>query len=121
MKIILASLFIIRPGRTSEDASPIGRLIRPDVPVALIIVPALTGFLEPGVFTGGMVKDKVHHNPDVSFFGLDNQFFHVFHGSVCRVYVVIVCNIIAVVCLRRDIARSKPDGTDSQVFQIIKF
>ena len=75
MEIVLSPDGIVFPGRSAEDAAPVGRgaavlrRIPPDIPVALFVVPAGPGFHEPGVRVGGMVEHQVHHDADAPFPG----------------------------------------------------
>ena len=65
-----------------------------------------------------MVQHQIHNNPDVSFFRLCNQLFHVRKCSEDRVDILIIGNIVAIIVHRRTVNGRKPDRIDTQFFQI---
>ena len=70
---------------------------------------------------GDVVENQIHDNADIAFAGLLNQAVHVLHGSEHFVDRAVICDVIAVVGLRRLEAWGQPDGADTQLFQIVEF
>ena len=126
MKIILAALFIVFPGRSAENAAPVGRRapvflrITPDIPVAFVVALSGRGLRKPCILVGGMIENKIHDDADAAFICLRNQLVHILHGAIGGIDIIIVCNIISVIRLRGNIAGSEPDGANSQIFQVIE-
>ena len=66
---------------------------------------------------GGVVENQIHDNADIAFAGLLNQAVHVLHGSEHFVDRAVICDVIAIVGLRRLKAWGQPDGADAQLFR----
>ncbi len=67
-----------------------------------------------------MVEHKVHDDPDVPLAGFRDEGFHVLHGAISRIDVVVVGDVIAVVRLGGDVARGQPDSTHAETFQMVQ-
>jgi len=68
-----------------------------------------------------MVYNQFGDNPQSPPVCLPYQLTHVVTGSVLRMHVVIVGNIIAVIPHGRGVEGQQPDGVDPQITHIIKF
>ena len=81
----------------------------------------LSRFLEPWMLVRGMVQDKLGNDPDASFVGFSHELLEIPQHAVRGMHIEIIGDIVAVVPERRRIKGKKPDGSDSEVFEIIEF
>ena len=70
---------------------------------------------------GGVIRHEIHNDPDLTLLALRNHVIEVVQVSIHRVDVSIIGNVIAKIHLRRRIARSDPNGIDSQFVQVTHF
>ena len=68
-----------------------------------------------------MVEHQVHNNADITPAGFGNERFHILHGSVQEIDIVIISNIVSVVRLGRNVEGGNPDRADSKALQVIQF
>ena len=121
MQVILPPHFVERPGAAPEAALPVvGDLVKPVVEVAVRVVPALAGFLEPSVGSGGMVGHQVHDDFHVPGMHLGDKPLHVLHGAELVHDVPVVGDVIAVVVVGALVAGAEPDGVHAQLLQIVQ-
>ena len=64
--------------------------------------------LEPFVLIRAMIDDQVHQYVHISFFGFFQQFIKIFHRAECRIYFIIIGNVISLVHKRGLINRGYP-------------
>ena len=67
-----------------------------------------------------MIDYQVHENADITFVSLLKQLIHIVHSSEARINIVVICNIITLICQRRNINWAQPDNVCTQIFQIIQ-
>ena len=126
VEIVLASRLVVFPGRAAEDTAPVCRCaavllrIRPDVPVALIIVLAGSGFFEPFVLVRSVVEHQIHDDADTALARLFDQPVHILHRPISRIDAIVVSDVVSVVCLRRSIAWCKPHRSHAKTLQVIQ-
>ena len=112
VEIILATFFIPLPAIAGESCHPVvGELFAvlalagtPDI-IILIFGVACCGLFEPFVLVAGVVDDKVHDDLHATSVCSVKNFLKLLVGAVLGVDVVVVCDVVAVVCLRRCIER----------------
>ncbi len=81
----------------------------------------LPGTLEPGMLIRGVVDDQLCDDFQVPLMRLPNEAFQVSNLPVCRIEMVIVGYIIAVIPLRGRVEGQQPNGGDAEVLQIVEF
>ena len=67
-----------------------------------------------------MVKNKIHDDADITFPGFLYKPFHVIHCAVCRIDIVIISYIVAVISLRGYIARGEPYRSYAKLLKMIE-
>ena len=68
-----------------------------------------------------MVEYHIKHQTDAAFFSFRDELFHILHGPVPWIDVVIVLYIIPVVILRGYKEGGEPDVVHSKLFDIVQF
>ena len=53
--------------------------------------------------------------------GFSEKLIHVIHRTEPRVNIIVICDVISLICERRDINRAQPDDIDAQIPEIIQF
>ena len=124
--VVLAALRVVRPVRrlgVDEDDARVRvevRVVGPDVPVALRVVLAQPGLLEPRVVGRGVVDDEVDDDADAALVrGLDER-AEVLDRAVVRVDAVEVGDVVAAVAKRRGVERQEPDAVDAEPLQVVE-
>ena len=115
------------PRRPTEVRQPVVRCLR--TTCALAITEPEPGALhapraggdgraEPGVLVAAMVRHDVHEHTDVEGMGLGHE--RVEHGEVAVIGLDgrVVGNVVAVVVLRRRVARVEPDPVDTELGEV---
>ena len=125
MEVVLAPLGVKFPAVLPEKAGPVvGEL--PTFPAVgpVIVVGVGAGFVpalaEPVMLRGGVVDDQVHDNADVPAASLGDEPLHVRHGTVLRVDVPVVADVVAVVGVGGAVYRGEPDGVGPQVTDVVQ-
>ena len=67
-----------------------------------------------------MIENHIEHQADAAFCRFGAQLFEIFHCSVARIEISVIRNIIAVVALRGDDHRIKPDIVDSKISEVVQ-
>ena len=120
MEVVFVILFDVLPAGSAKLGWPVGRQLAvyaffPDV-VVLVFFLTGEGFFKPFVFGGRVVEHHVEHNADSAFVCFFDELLEVFHCAVVGVDGGVVCNIIAVVFLRRRVDRVQPYVGDAEFF-----
>ena len=103
VQVILLTGLAPGPGTAAKDGPPVGGRraiglgIPPDIPVAVLAVPAAGRVDEPGMLIGGMVIDQIHDHADAPAPAFRNQAFHIGHRAIGRINAREIGDIIAVI------------------------
>lgn len=125
MQIPLAGLGVLLPDRVllvgkDDLVGGVRRLrVAPHVPVAVRVVGALAGLLEPGVLIGGVVDDQVADDAHAAVVRRAQHLDHVAQSAQARVDVVVVGDVVAVVRIGRGIERHQPQAGHTELGQIV--
>src|ERR1700733_3822176 len=126
MEVVGLGNLVVVPGRllyTGEHYSG-GSILRlvlgPHIPVTILGLRIATGGLEPGMFVGGVIDHQVNQHAQSPLFAATSELDKVSKGPIARVDAVIVCDIIAVVLIRRRLKRHKPYRSNAQSLEIIQ-
>src|ERR1700723_974711 len=68
-----------------------------------------------------MIQNKIHDDADVVLLRFLREMLEVFQGSIHRVDIFVIRDVIAEIELRRWITRRNPNGIHAEVFQVIEF
>ncbi len=111
-----------RLGVGEDDAGVLVALVgvRPHVPVALGVVRARSGLLEPRVIGGGVVHHQVGDHPDAAGMGGVDQLLHIVDRAVVGVHAGEVRDVVAAVAQRGLEERQQPDAVDAQPLQVVE-
>ena len=120
VKVILPDLLIVFPGTAGKSGLQVIWPLTPDVVVVLWRIRMLSGFHEPRVLVRRVVDHQVHYDPDSPLFAFRDQFFHISHGSVLRVDLLIIGNIVAIVDAWGLVDRTEPDGVNAKLLQVVQ-
>jgi len=125
-EIPLVVLLVISPGTSLKNGIPVvGRHTRafsfpPVVIVVVFAVWVLNSLLEPFTLVTGVVHDEVHDQFHSSAMHFLKKTVKVFHGTVVRLYGVVVTDVVTVVPVRTPVDRGEPENIHSQVFQVVQ-
>ena len=76
--------------------------------------------LEPWMLIAGVVDDQLDHHLHVALVRRVQKRLEVVQGSVGRIHVDVVGDVVAVVAQRRREKRQQPDAGDAEVLQIVQ-
>ena len=76
--------------------------------------------LEPGMLIAGVIDDQLDHHLHVALVRRVEKRLEVVQGSVGRVDVDVVGDVVAVVAQRRGKERQEPDAGDAEVLQVVE-
>ena len=126
MPVVLPGLVVPGPVRrlgVDEDDPRLGvqgRVVGPDVPVALGVVGARARLLKPLAVARRVVHDEVGDDADAALVrGVDER-ADVVHRPVVLVDAVEVGDVIAAVAHRRRVHRQQPDHVDPEPLQVVE-
>ena len=120
MKIILSPYGVIFPCLSFKQTVPVVWLISPDIIIAVWIILSFTAFKKPGMLIGCVIHHKIHDDFQPKAVGFFQDLFEHIQGSVLRMDVFVIGNIIAKIRIWRRIQRRKPYGVHTQGFNVIK-
>ena len=119
MAVVLAACFVQRPSWASEVCDPVvgrpavGCWVTPQVVVAVGTGRIFNCGAEPPVLVAGVVRNDVEHNSQPEFMCAINQLLHCYQVAEDGFDVDIVCDVVAVICHGRWVARRDPDDVDA--------
>ncbi len=126
MEIPFTDIFIEFPSAAAKIALPIvrwlGVVVLAFFPVVIIVEGRIDVFrlLEPWVLIARMIDDEIHHDPDASFTGLDDEAIHIGEGSEFRVNLIVIADVVAKIDIGAFINRGEPNDANAQVLKIIE-
>ena len=115
------------PSRTAEDGLPVvGRLVAAGAPTVAEVEPFTLGRTgrrrqrrpEPRVFGAAVVGDDVHHDPDADGACVPHERIELVEIAVVGLDVEVVGDVVAVIDLRRRVARVEPDRVDAEIGEV---
>ncbi|CPR47287.1 Uncharacterised protein [Salmonella enterica subsp. enterica serovar Bovismorbificans] len=106
------------PGAAAKFGLPviradIRRAIAPDIKLTVWAL-FVQRFAKPGVLGRSMVKHHIQDDTNTACFRLRDQLVKIIQRAVGRVDSRIICDVITVIHLRRDIKRREPDGVHAE-------
>ena len=126
MHIPFVGGLVILPCSALEQTVPVvrGALFAlsgaPIVIVAVGIILALAAFLEPLVFVGRVVDDKIHENTHAALMRSVEHLLEYLKVAEIGVNVFVVGYIVAVVCVWRGVQRREPYAVNVQRGNVIE-
>ena len=121
VQVVLLGVFVPGPGAAgTQRGAPVVRLIAPDVPVALGVVPRAARLDEPGVLVGGVVGHKVQQHANAAGMRFGDQPVDIDQRAEQRVDIAVVTDVVAGIGHRRAKDRRQPQGVDAQLLQVIE-
>ena len=109
VQVVLPPRAVVLPGGVAgEDRPPVVRdVLRPDV--------VLGPVAEPRVLVGGVVRDEVEPDLDVSHARVGDQRVEVVERAVVGVDGAVVGDVVAPVDVRRRVHRAQPEDIDTEL------
>ncbi len=106
-----------------DDGGVLVKLVRfgPDIHLALRRARRRhAGSLEPGVLIAGVVDDQLDHDLYIALVSALQKRLEIVQGSIRRVDVDVVGDVIAVVAQRRGKKRQQPNAGDPEILQVVE-
>ena len=96
-----------------------GRLVDPDIPVAVGRVAAASSALKPRVLVGGVVDDQVGDHPHAAVARCADEFDEVPVAAQPLVHPVEIGDVVAVVTVGGRVVRHQPHAGHTQTLQVV--
>ena len=112
------------PRRPPEHRQPVVRrpaphaVVGPDVTPPVGVMPIGPSVGEPHVLARGVVRHQIEQHPHAGGMGVGDERVEVIERAVPRVDAAVVGHVVAVVEVRRRVARRDPHGVDTEASEV---